>query len=217
MFLRSNPELRPERSHNLNVGFRIDKIFSGNRSGYLEFSTFLRSTQDRIFARISTFDVINDNGPAEEALGAELDFALDITSSLSFNGNATFQDIRLTEATDFTEEFLVGERFPNIPYFFFNTGLRYKRADILKNTILTAFAYQSFVEEYFLFFRASPKVQPPTIPQRNIIRAGVTAEVKNWTVTAESNNLFNADVFEEFREQRPGRTWHLKVNYRFLL
>ncbi|MEM9327708.1 MAG: TonB-dependent receptor [Bacteroidota bacterium] len=213
LFLQSNPELKPERSHNLNIGFRVDKALPKSRTAVLEFNAFLRQQRDLIYTRASAFSIENVNGSKANAYGAELDMSFDLTRRLSFNGNVTFQDLRLAEAREFGEEFLVGERIPDIPYFFFNTGLRYRSKEYGRGVYFSGFLYQSFVEKYFLFFQANPATDPPTIPRRNIVRLGVSTEIRNWTFTAESNNVFDAVVFENFREQRPGRTWHLKVTF----
>ncbi|MEM6815965.1 MAG: TonB-dependent receptor [Bacteroidota bacterium] len=217
LFLQSNPELTPERSHNLNIGIRIDKTFSSHQLGYLELNAFARQQRNLIFVQSDAFSVRNVNGAEANAYGAELDLYYDITDRLTFNGNVTFQDIRLATASQFTQEYLVGERIPDIPYFFFNTGLRYRSKELWEDTFLTGFIYQNYVEKYFLFFRGSPTALPPVIPSRNIVRLGVTTTIKNWSITTESNNVFDAKVFENYREQRPGRTWHLKVNYQMNL
>ncbi|MEM0941535.1 MAG: TonB-dependent receptor [Bacteroidota bacterium] len=218
LFLLANADLTPERSHNLNFGFRIDEK-PGDRNFTLELNLFLRRLFNVIFLKQTFLTSQYVNGGNSISRGAELDLEWELMKNLDLFFNATYQDLRLLTARDFTETYQEGERMPNIPYFFFNSGLKYKFPPILDDKLgLNIYGYQQYVHRYFLFFNPGGNIDNAfKIPTQNIVRVGLSGSMMKDAVTIalEANNVTDRLAYDNFRVQKPGRTWHIKINYSF--
>ena len=222
-FHRSNFLLKPEKSTNLNLGFRTEK-----RNAYsLEVNSFYRVTKDLILkVPVDFLFTENRNVSNVKGLGLETDLSVSLTSWLRANGNFTYQDFRLFDTGNrLTEK----ARLRNTPYFFANLGLNANVKNVLNSGKLQLFYYFTFVREYYLdyvpkdlepdgFLGLWGKAQfdaPNIIPNQSLHSAGFTFSPANdrFSISFQVKNLFDTRVYDNFRIQNAGRSAHFKINY----
>lgn len=219
----SNLELKPEKSTNINVGYRISK----SDKYALEFNSFYRITHDLILNVPYNF-LFNQHQNVDQVkgIGFETDATLSIFYWLKANGNFTYQDFRLFDTNNSTTE---GARLRNTPYFFANLGLNAAKRHLLnEKDNLQAYWYFSFVREYYLDY--IPKDREPDgflglwgqagfdapniIPNQSIHSLGVTYFPFNkLAIGVQVKNLFDANVYDNFKIQNAGRSYHAKLTY----
>jgi hypothetical protein len=220
----SNIELKPERSVNFNLGYRKER----QNLYTLEVNAFYRITEDLILKVPYNFLFIRrENIDNVKGIGFEADMSAPILPWLKVNGNLTYQDFRLFDTNNSQTE---GARLKNTPFFFANLGLNAVRSSVLgKKDRLQAYWFLTFVREYYLF--DIPKDREPdgflslwgkadidapnVIPDQTIHTTGFTYyPVDNrFSVGLQCKNIFDASVYDNFRIQNAGRSFHLKLTY----
>ncbi|SEI38246.1 Outer membrane receptor proteins, mostly Fe transport [Dyadobacter sp. SG02] len=222
-FHRSNFLLKPEKSININAGFRTEK-----RNAYnLEINTFYRITRDLIIkVPVDFIFTQNKNVSDVKGLGVEADLNVNFTRWLRANGNFTYQDFRLFDTGN---QLLEKARLRNTPYFFANLGANASLDHIAGNGKLQLYYYFTFVREYYLDY--IPKSQEPDgflglwgkarldapniVPSQALHSVGFTYNPVNERLAFgfQAKNIFNTNVYDNFRIQNAGRSFHIKVNY----
>lgn len=222
----SNLELKPERSVNANLGYRSEKT----DRYFLELNSFYRISKDQILN--VPYNLIynrHENIGNVKGIGVEIDGGVSILSWLRINGNVTYQDLRLFNTNNSEKD---KARQPNTPYFFANLGLAASRTNVFRDVDrLQAYFYFSFVREYYrepiakslepeglLGLWGEAKVDSDLIiPDQAIATTGLTyyPTGKNLAIGLQCKNLFDSDVFDNFKLQNAGRSLHAKVTYIF--
>ncbi len=222
-FHRSNFLLKPEKSTNINLGFRSEK-----RDAYsLEVNSFYRITKDLILKTpVDFLFTQNQNVESVKGLGFETDLTLSLTNWLRANGNFTYQDFRLFGTGNrLTEK----ARLRNTPYFFANLGLNGTLNHIGDQGKIHLYYFFTFVREYYLDY--VPKTLEPDgflglwgkakfnapniIPNQGLHSAGFTYHPsgERFSIGFQAKNILNTHVYDNFRIQNAGRSLHLKLNY----
>lgn len=232
IMIRDNLSLQPEKSHNINAGawFR-----SGNETGdkiSAAVNLFYRRVQDLILlqADIPYNRYINyDNARIK---GVELELQYNPLPWLSLGGNATYQDIRRVDIREPSLRFLNDSRVNNIPFLFGNLNIAFSFNHLLlRNSRLEVLYYCNYVHRFFLL-PVSRQQEPslfgaiaPGYSNLVIPNDGRTAQVAQdaglvyhlpqdkISIAFECTNIGNTRLFDNFKVQRPGRAFHLKVKY----
>ncbi|MCF2517535.1 TonB-dependent receptor [Dyadobacter sp. CY351] len=222
-FHRSNFLLTPEKSTNINLGFRTEK-----RNAYsLEVNTFYRITKDLILkVPIDFLFTQNQNVENVKGLGLEADLTVSLNRWLRANGNFTYQDFRLFDTQNRQTE---KARLRNTPYFFANLGLNSTLNHIGNNGKIHLYYFFTFVREYYLnyvpknlepdgFLGLWGKAKfdaPNIIPNQGLHSAGFTYHPggERFSIGFQAKNFLNARIYDNFRIQNAGRSLHLKLNY----
>lgn len=227
-YVLANFAIRPESSRNANLGFYTrphPKI-------ELEFNGFYRLTKDMIItAPINLLYSQSVNVESVKGIGVEADIRIKPSTWLSLNANGTYQDFRLFNLSNPLMDYLEGARLRNTPYFFGNLGASFAFAELFRaRDMLQAYYNMSYVHEYYLNYipkNTEPngllglwgkaKVDAPNIiPAQTIHAIGFLyqplAELP-LTVNLECKNLCDAAVYDNFKIQNAGRSFHLKLNY----
>ncbi|MCF2493082.1 TonB-dependent receptor [Dyadobacter chenhuakuii] len=222
-FHRSNFLLTPEKSTNINLGFRTEK-----RNAYsLEVNTFYRITKDLILkVPIDFLFTQNQNVENVKGLGLEADLTVSLNRWLRANGNFTYQDFRLFNTQNRQTE---KARLRNTPYFFANLGLNSTLNHIGNNGKIHLYYFFTFVREYYLnyvpknlepdgFLGLWGKAKfdaPNIIPNQGLHSAGFTYHPggEHFSIGFQAKNFLNARIYDNFRIQNAGRSLHLKLNY----
>lgn len=219
-----NFELKPERSFNINLGYKL----SVPENYALELNAFYRHTKNLILLMpINLIYAQSQNVDEVRGTALDLDVSYYLLPWLRASGNFTYQDLRLTNTGYVATE---KARLKNTPYFFANAALNAHWNSVLgKRDRLDAYWLFSFVREYYLDY--IPKSVEPggflglfghakidarnIIPDQRIHTLGFNYFPENLplSVGLEVKNIFDAPVFDQFRIQNPGRRVAVKVNF----
>lgn len=211
--------LKPEKSHNFNLGFLIDKndVLGLSRLQF-EVNGFYMQVSDMIKLMKQHMAAGYVNAEKVHIKGIETELKLDISPTVYAYGNLTYQDVRdvldylpSTQAPNPTK----GLRLPNIPYLFANFGAEYHSDRLFKNWHVKAFWDGKFTEEFFYFWELT-ELQKRRIPRSFVNDIGLLLTYKNkYSIALEFHNLMNKEVWDQFRQPLAGRTLHLKFRYVF--
>ncbi|RDV14251.1 TonB-dependent receptor [Pontibacter diazotrophicus] len=217
LLLLNNPFLLPEQSYNGNLGVlfskKIDKL-----AVQAESNLFIRDSKNMI--RIEGTGILSQfvNVSDARSSGIEGGVNLDYNQFISLGLNATYQDIiNTTQYEKGRVSHVYLDRIPNIPYFFANAqaGVHFRNT-VLQQDRLSLFWRGRFIEDYFLKW---PSLGDPSnkhvIPSQFIQDIEVTYSAKNerYNVSFSSHNILDAKAYDQFRLQKPGRSFFLKIRY----
>jgi len=206
--------LRPEKSHNFNLGLLIDEngILGLSRLQF-EVNGFYMQVSDMIKLIKQHMAAGYVNAEKVHIKGIETELKLDISPTVYAYGNLTYQDVRDvldylpgTQAPNPTQ----GLRLPNIPYLFANFGAEYHSDRLFKNWYIKVFWDGKFTEEFFYFWELT-ELQKRRIPRSFVNDIGLLLTYKNkYSIAVECHNIMNKEVWDQFRQPLAGRTFHLK-------
>lgn len=216
--LLPNVELSPETSDNFNLGLSYTHSEGRWRYG-TSLNGFLRKQNDIIYRTTEVFQQFR-NAEEVETLGVEGDCFAEFRQRLRLQFNITRlrQVYESIAANNPSAQFLVGTDFPNVPKFFTNTRLSYEFPTLFeKDDPLQLYVQHKFVDE-FNFINAAQTYDPANyVPEQHRIDAGVayTFWQRKLRISANVNNLLDADIFDNFSIPRPGRNCNMKLTYTF--
>lgn len=212
--IRSNPDLVPERSHNINLGanyFR-DKIRLK-----IDWSFFFRSTKDRIYLAVSPFTSQYNNLASTRALGTTTSVSFEPIKNMTLNFNVTYQDITLQsiDPDSQLEPRFIGSTLPNTPFLFANGQLNYRfKNAFLESSSLNVSTNLNYVEEFFLSWSDEGRKSTKDVIPRQLIQdigfSWITPD-ETWSLGLECRNLWNAKAFDNFSVQKPGRGFFVQA------
>lgn len=226
---QSNPDLKPEKSSNLNAGFIFDKFLDEHHL-YAEVNYIYRNTSDFILKGVSvTANPTTSYKNLGKVLtnGFEANLRYDYNSLLHAGVNFTYQSIIDNQKYTQNNDSYVGEsqienvtykqKLPNIPYLFANGNVGFSLRDVfMKRTQLTFDYMLNYVHEYYLAFPGlGSKSSKNIIPEQfsHDISAGYTMADGRYSVMLECTNIGNAKLFDNYRLQKPGRAFSVKFRY----
>ncbi len=226
-FIASNFDLKPEQSLNFNLG--IDQ-----QMGRFEYSlhAFYRQTKDIIVLAAGNPPLsLFVNKERAKGYGFEGDFTFKLTNQTKFYSNFTWQSIRYGRFDQLADQWLKGNRVPNIPYFFANVGAESKyKAIFTPQDGVTFYANLNFVREFYIqpidksmepdgflgLFGSSKGEVKNIVPDQTSLTLGMVYEwpVQGWSMGIEVRNLLNQDLYDYYKIQKAGRSCYLKFNYK---
>ena len=229
LFTKDNPDLKPEKSDNLNLGLSYG---IRTRKSYLSFETNLlyRNTTDYILRELNqsgnSNSTKNTNRGKVRTYGIEGGVRYMWKNILHVGIAATYQDITDQEKQidltgsfnqGWTENPNYGERLPNTPYLFghIDAGLRFR--DLIgKDTELSLDYTLNYVHEYYLRNTAlGSKSTKDLIPEQfaQDVALGYRFGNGRYSVTLECTNITNSKLYDNYMLQKPGRAFSLKLRY----
>lgn len=214
------PFLKPESSLNFNTGFQYKKNFQKSRL-VVESNYFNRHVDNWIFLQSQGMVSQHVNIMKVLVRGAELDARYTYNDKLGVFANATYQDVLNNDkyvagTQSKTENRFYRDRLSNTPYLFGNTGLDYRFKTFANGVELSAYYSANYVHGFYLVYsRASQSNTKNRIPTQFINNAGVTlsSEDNRYNVTLEARNFLDALAYDNFRMQKPGRSFNVKIRY----
>ncbi|MES1249101.1 MAG: hypothetical protein ABUL46_00380, partial [Chitinophaga rupis] len=219
----SNFALLPERSVNINAGYKIAVPLKYT----FEVNAFYRYTKDLILLMpINFLYAQSQNVSRVRGEGLNADGSCFILPWLTVNANFTYQDLRLVQTGYSTTE---GARLKNTPYFFANGGLNARlNHPFTRRDKINLYWFYSFVREYYLDY--IPKSVEPAgflglfgraridarniIPNQSIHTLGFTYyPFQALAVGVQLKNALDARAYDNFKIQNPGRSISAKISY----
>jgi len=227
IFVVPNFELNPEKSFNASLGYQ--QVIGGRLT--VEANGFYRRTKGLILlVPIQAPNAQYQNQENVKGFGFDLDLNYHFATHYTLSGNATWQNLRLFGITDETDRWKNNARLRNTPYFFANAGIQSNHSAILsQNDNLKVFVHYNFLREFYLetirkdlepggFLGLSGQANINSnlrIPTQHLLNAGFTYKLPSGDVNigAEIRNMLNKNLYDYYRVQRPGRSFHLKLSY----
>lgn len=214
-----NLELRPEVSHNANLGLTVEGAQTSFGTFRADVNLFLRMP-DRLVVMLGQADFFRYfNVHRARSMGVEL--AGGYTSPrdyFSLDANLTYQDFRNTSSEGLFGTY-DGDRIPNRPFFFSNVTARFELSDLIADGDRLSLSY--YVRYVHAFFRNWESVGSSRPDVKNTIVAQllhtaalsyvVRHDGREITSTLEVSNFTNARAFDFYGIERPGRAVYFKI------
>lgn len=219
LLLLSNPSLEPEKSKNFNFGALFGKKF-GKHLLNVEASYLFRLPENLIRTVANGILSQNENLANAEIRCYELALSYGYKDFLKLELNGAYQDMINTVLNEQGEQdYLYGDKLPNIPFLFGNAALTLNSKEFGKNKSRMSLYYSlNYVEEFFLRWPsqgdASSKFVIPTQITQNASLSYTTFDGR-YNATFSCSNLTNSELFDNFRVQKPGRMFSVKLRYYF--
>jgi len=217
MYIRPNPDLKAETSHNLNLGL-LTQLDQSDLSVKNEVNVFYRDASD--FIRYIPDQVIKGiykNTKDVEITGIENSFSLVYQQLYDLQINATYQDMINKSKTGYNglPDTSYNTRIPNEPYLFANlrTGFNYFTDSYNR---ISAHWSSHYVEQYFLYSEDSgDKDYKREVPSQltHDIDISYSMDHDKYNIGFTANNIFDETVFDNYNIQKPGRAYYLKFRY----
>ncbi|WKN30300.1 TonB-dependent receptor [Porifericola rhodea] len=214
----ASPLLKPESTYNANLGVNFQQEFE-NSSFQAETNVFWRDVDNFIFIQQQGVFSAYQNLVNVLSRGAELDLRLTLNNSLDLNANFTWQDVlnneKYVQGTK-VESRVYRDRMPNRPYFFANADIQYQLVKDSKRLNVSAYYSINYVHEFYLSY-ASTSINSTKniIPAQLINNTGITFNTpeRKYSLSLEVRNLYNAVAYDNFKMQKPGRAFYMKLRY----
>ena len=225
-----NLQLQPEKFINYNLGFRWGPSDFGKHKISLYANAFWRNGYNKITqqavdatdpdykeedADIQTTRYVNLGKTQARGFEAEIIYIYNnrLNTSLNFS---KFNNV-------FKQEFdntgnphsFYGQQVPNEPYFTANANCQYRFNDVFqKKSVLNAYYNIGYVGEYYIVWGQPDWSLTPTQFTHDL---GTSYRFPSGKLVAslDVKNLFNADIYDNFAIQKPGRAIYFKLNYTF--
>ncbi|MBX2923859.1 MAG: TonB-dependent receptor [Chitinophagaceae bacterium] len=212
--IKQNAKLKPETSHNINLGIGYNQpVWSG------ELNAFYRRTDDIIYLQIAQYTAQYQNLLKSAIAGMEASFLVRPAEGWQITVNGTYQDIRNKTGAKYAsspESKYYNDRLPNIPYLFGNAEINWRSKAGPSGNTFQCWINGSYVHEFYLYWASdgNPDLKV-TIPSQYLQHMGASYAVNKikTTITGEIHNLFDEKAFDNFNVQRPGRSFHIKLNF----
>lgn len=216
------PELKPEKSNNINLGFLFDRHKTlGLERMQLEGNFFYMDIEDMIQLLPSAMAMGYVNLGEVEIKGIDAELKLDITKNIYAYGNITYQnviDVMEFSPGTIAENPTKGLRVPNVPYFYYNFGAEYHIEDLFGEGQFSRIYWDSrYTKEFFYNWEMSIH-QNRRIPSSFIHDLGIQQSFANnrYIISAEIHNITNQEVWGIYQMPLMGRTFHIKLRYSFV-
>lgn len=220
----SNFSIRPEVARNINLGFRLGNFEIDKHRISISGNAFSRNIKDRIVRQVNS--TLSDqevevspfmNIGRAKSLGfeAELGYAYSNRLNLMFTfskfnsvfkqGDASVTGQRLTQYE--------GEQLPNEPFFTMNGNAQYRLNHVLqKNSLLNLFYNFGYVAPFRTVWPESEWFTTPTQFAQDL---GLSYRFpdRKLVVSLDAKNILNAEIYDNFGVQKPGRAFFVKLNY----
>ncbi|ACF13452.1 TonB-dependent receptor plug [Chloroherpeton thalassium ATCC 35110] len=221
VYILASPNLAPEESDNMNLGFFIDTYsFAGLHRVQFEANAFYTDLTNKIQLSSDGVNYAYENLGHVVIKGFDAELKLDISKAFYLHGNFTYQLAK--DAKEFRDDGTSNPTYdmkvPNIPWLFGNFGIEYHRENVLgAGTFLKLFLESSYTHEYFYNWEIS-KRNPRRIPTNFSHDVGIEMAFDNnrYILSFEVQNVTDEDLITDFQLPLMGRAAYFKVRYSFL-
>lgn len=231
-FITANYNLEPEQSTNVNLGYTHTK-----ENYRFEVNTYYRNTRDLIRLKdLNQYQAVYLNLDHVRGFGVEFEGSYQPINNLTFSGNLTWNGFRLKSSQDnsLNNQHFKNARIASLPFYYGNASVAFNAKELFKLKYNWIFFWDySYVHQYYLDF-IEKQFEPDgflglwgtskintsrIIPVQHLNNVGMvyTRDIGTQSISfsAELKNVFNADIYNEFKMQSPGRHYRLKISYTF--
>ncbi|MEI5986424.1 MULTISPECIES: TonB-dependent receptor [Sphingobacterium] len=219
----SNPNIRPEISDNYNAGFRLGTFDFDDHKVSLATNVFWRNVKDRIMPEAN--ELMNNqeievtkfvNLGKSQSVGFEGELFYNYKNNLTVGFNfSKFNSLYKVQFDPNSGKQLpyYNTQIPNEPFFTMNGNVHYHLDNLIqKNSKLNLFYTVGYVAPFSTVWFDSDWFVTPTQVSQNLGLSYVFPS-KKIIASLDVKNMFNAEVYDNFGVQKPGRGFYLKLNY----
>ena len=220
-----NAELKPESSDNINLGVMYEVNFLKRNTLQFELGLLYRNSKDFIHRELKQPSMMYINLGKVLTKGVEFNTQYTWNSLIHASMNVTYQHITDNRKTTPSqtiggtenENFNYKEKLPNIPYLFGNGNIGLNKKDLfIKDSELTIEYFLNYVKEYYLSWPGlGSKDSKDQIPQQlsHDLAIGYSLCNGRYNFALSCDNMTNETLYDNFKLQKPGRSFTVKFRY----
>lgn len=215
LFVSSNPDLRPEQSLNVNLGYMASHMNIGYKSSLsLQFDVFYRDTKDLILYNVTGLSSSGQyvNIGKVRGLGGSAEVSYFWNDMLRVTANVSYNEMRDNnrKASDgYNANQTYQDRIPNTPYLNSNFTANFSKPNLFsKRDRIMAYWEVKYVHEFYLTWASlGSKDTKVTIPTQFVNDIGVSYSILDgkYNFGIDCSNLFNEQLYDNYMLQKPGR------------
>jgi outer membrane cobalamin receptor len=224
-----NLQLQPEKYVNYNLGFRWNPSDFGKHKVSLYANAFWRNGYNKITVQtVADADIKDDSGAdiqvskyvnlqKTQAKGFEAEIIYIYNNRLNTSFNISkFNNLDKSESDENgNANRYYGHQVTNEPFFTMNLNIQYSFYNIFQKTsVLSTYYNSGYVGEYYTV-RGQPEFSVTPTQISHDLGLSYRFPSKKLVASADVKNIFNAEVYDNFQIQKPGRGIYFKLNYTF--
>ncbi|WP_231426231.1 TonB-dependent receptor plug domain-containing protein [Pedobacter sp. Leaf250] len=227
--LLANPNILPELAVNYNIGGRYNFATSNQHKFSLYGNAFWRNGYDKIIQQTRIDPVIEGRENQVEDIQVTQFVNLSKTQSIGFEAEVNYIfDNKLNAMINFSKfnslykveldergnpNSLYNKQVPNEPFFTVNGNIQYRFNNVFqKKSAMNVYYNAGYVASFSTIWIESEWF---TTPNQFTHDLGASYRFPNGKLVAslDCKNMLNAEVYDNFGVQRPGRAFYFKLNY----
>ncbi|MNK10160.1 Vitamin B12 transporter BtuB precursor [compost metagenome] len=227
--LLPNADILPEVAVNYNLGARYGFTNSKKHRFSLYGNAFWRNGYDKIIQQTRTEEVIAGRESQIEDIQVTQFVNLSKTQTLGFEAEINYiYDNRLNAMVNFSKfnslfkveldergrpHSLYNAQIPNEPFFTVNANVQYRFKDAFqKNSNLNVYYNTGYVAPFRTIWMESEWFTTPTQFSHDV-GASYRFPKGRFVASLDAKNILNAEMYDNFGVQKPGRAFYIKLNY----
>jgi vitamin B12 transporter len=217
VFIETNPELKPERSHNFNVGPRLELNQTAIGDVVVDVNGFWRETKDQIVLIVTERFAPYRNVADARSRGVEGSVSwLSPGQWLTLDGSITWME-SINNSKEGPMAPFEGMPIPSRPYRFASWGARLHAGDWPKaEDGWDVFYMGRYVNGFYRGWNIGMPQFKMSVPDQVSHALGVTFATRlldtgRYNATFEVDNVTDATLFDVWGVQRPGRSFNFKM------
>jgi outer membrane receptor protein involved in Fe transport len=210
--IKPNINLIPEESYNINLGF-LSYFSTGNFDFNFDSNFFYRDSKNFIRPQPIGSFVIYTNTFSAENRGVEAEFQTKFKNSVFLKINGTYQEIFDSSKSTAAKNI----RIANIPYFFGNSSVGVTiQPNWFKDDSIDISVLSNYVHEYpYRSFDNGNEKERSLINEQltHDLQISYAANKRKYNISFTAKNITDAQVYDNFNLQLPGRAFYVKLSY----
>lgn len=214
-------DLSPESSYNFNIGLNVGPFEKNNHMFRSDINLFYRNIRDMIMrgaenSATGNYGFENIGQILSRGFDLELGYEYNRKLLTSFNLSLFNARYNLQYDSHGIEYSYYGDRLRNAPYFTSNTNVEYDFGAVFQKKSKLKLNYNfAYVHKFFRNWESIGGAGKATIPTQMIHDVGATYSFpdEKLTFSVNAKNLFDAQAFDNWALQKPGRAIYAKLTY----
>lgn len=213
-FYLGNFDLRPEQSHNFNVGFNYNFTLDDAHIVNVDVNGFHRHTNDFIRQNVSysqgEASFVNEHLVKITGFDADLRYSFRNKFTASANVSSVSPK-NYDKGSTYYKAIL-----PNLPNFFANWDATYFFNNVVQNDDKFSLSYGlQFIDKILLdysTYQSSNRAETP-VQWNHSVFASYSWKQGKYNVAVDCKNILDAKLYDNFSLQKPGRQFSIKLRY----
>lgn len=217
-FILGNPDLKPESSDNFNLSLRYDWRITETHELSLEGGFVYRDIKDFIHRIPNPSNGVLRPGNEAKVKNRGVDFSLEYRYAdlLSIGGNLTYQNLRnklkYKSGKDVVST-IYNDRIPNRPYLYGGAHAAVSLKELWQPEDALQITYNlNYIHEFDYSYESYGGREIPSQLSHNLA-LNYSLKDGKYTISLACHNLLDADLYDRYSLQLPGRRFSVKLRY----